>query len=122
VLAAIESVWRRHRYMLCPHTAVGAVAATSQLGAWGYDAAADGEVVLFATAHAGKFTDTVTRCLGVTVDEVYATADPPVAASLRELGTKRVCAARWDMPAEWQHDWTARLRDVVARISASRRR
>ncbi|CAM9114704.1 unnamed protein product [Choristocarpus tenellus] len=68
-LAMIRSQWEEHRYLLCPHTSVGAAAAVK------LELTPDRTVVL-ATAHAAKFVDAVTKVLD---------SPPPAPEALQEL-------------------------------------
>jgi threonine synthase len=55
-LGTIASVYRKHGYLLCPHSAVGYAAAESFISSPEYH----GEtIVTLATAHIGKFTENI---------------------------------------------------------------
>ncbi|MEL7264949.1 MAG: threonine synthase [Planctomycetota bacterium] len=53
---AIRQVWDRYGYAMCPHTAVGYLAAQQQSG--------DGQQIILATAHPSKFLPTMESVLG----------------------------------------------------------
>lgn len=73
-LDAMRRAWHQHRYVACPHTAVGLAGAEAAAGEslLGLHAAAR-PVCVMSTAHPGKFADTVRLALGGT----YPLATPP---------------------------------------------
>jgi threonine synthase len=77
--AAIREVWDKYNYAMCPHTAVGYLAAK--------DLATDGHKIILATAHPSKFLPTMEEELGagtVPIPERLAclTDQPKVAESM----------------------------------------
>ena len=74
-LATMRDVHRRDGRLVDPHTAVGIAAARRLRDSVGVDAGKTPLVVL-ATAHAGKFPETVRRATGV---------EPPIPPSLQKL-------------------------------------
>lgn len=76
---AIREVWDKYNYAMCPHTAVGYLAAK--------DTATDGHKIILATAHPSKFLPTMEEELGagtVPIPERLAclTDQPKVAESM----------------------------------------
>lgn len=64
VAAAIKKYADKHDYMICPHTACGVVAAERVRDELKWDGMEKHEVVVLATAHPGKFKDSVAKAAG----------------------------------------------------------
>jgi threonine synthase len=75
-LAAVTAMWRKHGYVVDPHTAVGVHAALGVRGS---------APVVLATAHAAKFADAMRRALGADV----ALPVPPAFRALLESRVSR---------------------------------
>jgi threonine synthase len=87
-LQVIDEYWRKHQYLLCPHSAVG-VSAIHQLSL------VNKYTVCLATAHWAKFPDAVGRALG---GKQALPVPPKELSALETLPTRRV---------ELPHDLTA---------------
>ncbi len=61
--AAIQEVYEKYQYVMCPHTAVGYLGLKKYMA----DSGAEGGVIL-ATAHPAKFYETVEECTGAKVE------------------------------------------------------
>ena len=129
VQKTIAEWWTRPgaQYALCPHSAVGAAAATRLSAAWRPDAetADESEVVVLATAHAAKFDVAMKAATGLSDAaflEQMVVGGPGVVATKHLAGLAALPDQATALPrsADWAFAWTATVRSVIAGITASR--
>ena len=88
--------------------------------------------VVLATAHAAKFSETVSKCTGIDEAAVIAMADAETAVTLALLPTLSTNALHWrksettamaeavSASGGWQVTWTSALKGLVEDISHRR--